>query len=155
MENNDAKPHGCICAKVYHVCALSPEKGSQYRVPIEKEVRKLKVGRQENHAHLCEEVVVVGLEVDAHGHGGLCGVIDNSLHGKSRGWTNEEISGDKSPDLCSMRSINLSGKYLFDKESVWIYKAKSDYNVKLKVEEWFSTHIIFQHVLHKFGSMLG
>jgi len=58
-------------------------------------------------------------------------------------------------DLCSIRSINCFCKDLCDKESVWISKAKSDYKVKLKVEESFSPRNFYQHVLHKFGPMLG
>jgi len=58
-------------------------------------------------------------------------------------------------DLCSIRIINVFCKDLCDKESVWISKAKSDYKVKLKVEESFSPRIFYQHVLHKFGPMFG
>ena len=58
-------------------------------------------------------------------------------------------------DLCSIRSINVFCKDLCDKESVWISKAKSDYKVKIKVEESFSPRIFYQHVLHKFGPMFG
>lgn len=58
-------------------------------------------------------------------------------------------------DLCSVRSINLFCKDLCDKESVWISKAKSDYKIKLKVEASFSPRTFYQHVLHKYGPMLG
>ena len=57
-------------------------------------------------------------------------------------------------DLGSIPSINLFCGDLFDKESVWISKAKLVFKVKVEVEESFLPHNIYQHGLHKFGPML-
>jgi len=58
-------------------------------------------------------------------------------------------------DICSLRTVNSYLKELCDKESVWISKAKTDYDIRLNVDELFSPRIFYQNVLHKYGPMLG
>lgn len=65
------------------------------------------------------------------------------------------ISFLETGDICNLRTVNHLFKCICDKESVWISKAKTDYKVKLKVEDNFSPRIFYQNVLHKYGPMLG
>jgi len=65
------------------------------------------------------------------------------------------ISFLTSRDICNLRTVNQLFKYMCDKETVWISKAKTEYKVKLKAEASFSPRIFYQNVLHKYGPMLG
>jgi len=65
------------------------------------------------------------------------------------------ISFLKPINLCTLRCVNVFLKDLCDKESIWISRSKSDYQVKLKVDEKFSPRVFYQNVLHKFGKMFG
>ena len=59
------------------------------------------------------------------------------------------------PDLCSVALVQSSLKYLLQDESIWIKRAKQDFNADLKKYETSSPRQFYQHVLHKFGPLFG